>query len=156
MRKQLPSAKETVTVVAARPTADQYLHLREQAGWEAVDLEEARRGLDDSKFSLLAIDDNRVVGCARVIGDGALYFYVQDMLVDADYRGRGIGTRLMQELLAWLRRHAGRGAFIGLMAARDAEPFYRRFGFEARPDGRPGMQLPAGALQDGSDSSPEK
>lgn len=156
MRKQLPSEKETVTVVAARPTADQYLHLREQAGWELVDPENLRRGLSDSKFSVLAIDDNRVVGCARIVGDGALYFYVQDMLVDREYRGRGIGTRLMRELLAWLRQHAGQGAFIGLMAAQDAEAFYRRFGFEERPEGRAGMELPVGALQAGSDSSPEK
>lgn len=156
MRKQLPSAKETVTVVAARPTADQYLHLRQQAGWDPVTLEAARRGLAESIFSLLAVDDNQVIGCARIVGDGALYFYVQDMLVDRDYRGRGIGTRLMQELLVWLRRHAGEGAFIGLMAAKDAPDFYRRFGFEDRPEGRPGMQLHAGALHDGSESSPEK
>lgn len=156
MRKHLPSAKDTVTLVAARPTADQYLHLREQAGWSLVDPEAVRQGLGDSKFSLLAVDDNRVVGCARIVGDGALYFYVQDMLVDQEYRGRGIGTRLMQECLAWLRQHAGRGAFVGLMAAQDAAAFYRRFGFENRPEGRPGMQLRPGALQAGNDSSPEK
>lgn len=156
MRKHLPAAKDTVTLVPARPTADQYLHLRAQAGWDPVSVADIRHGLDQSRFSLLAVDDNRVVGCARIVGDGALYFYIQDMLVDRDYRGRGIGTRLMQELLRWLRQHVGPGAFIGLMAARDAAGFYQQFGFEERPAGRPGMQLPTSMLQDGSDSSPEK
>lgn len=156
MRKHLAAAKDTVTLVAARPTADQYLHLREQAGWDAVSIDAVRHGLDQSRYSLLAVDDNRVVGCARIVGDGALYFYIQDMLVDRDYRGRGIGTLLMQELLGWLRQHVGQGAFIGLMAANGAAEFYRQFGFEERPEGRPGMQLPAARLQVGSDNAPEK
>jgi hypothetical protein len=31
------------------------------------------------------------------------------------------------------------GSFIGLMAAKDVEGFYRRYGFDRRPDDRPGM-----------------
>jgi len=33
------------------------------------------------------------------------------------------------------------GSFIGLMAAKDAEGFYLRYGFERRTDDRPGMFL---------------
>ena len=32
------------------------------------------------------------------------------------------------------------GSFVGLMAAEGARSFYLRYGFEERPNGRPGMQ----------------
>lgn len=156
MRKQLPTADERISLVAARPTADQYLHLREQADWDAVAVEAVSNGLSASLYSILAVDDNRVVGCARIIGDGGLYFYIQDMLVDREYRGQGVGTRLMSALLEWLRSHAGAGAFIGLMSAQDVAGFYESFGFVQRPKGRPGMYLPVRALQSGTISSPVK
>lgn len=41
---------------------------------------------------------------------------------------------------------------MGLMAAEGVEAFYDRFGFERRPEGRPGMYL---SVQDGLRTSDE-
>ncbi len=154
MRKHNANPDQPVTLVATRPTADQYMHLRGQAGWDAVDARAAEAGLSSSLYNLVAVDNNRVVACARIVGDGGLYFYIQDMLVDQEYRGRGIGTQMMQHLLKWLDSHAAEGAFIGLMAARNAASFYARFGFRPRDDDGPGMFLPTAELQSGSEISP--
>lgn len=99
-----------------------------------------------SLFSILAVRENRVVGCARIVGDGGLYFYIQDMIVDEGFRGQGIGSRMMRRLLQWLTTHCGDNAFVGLMAADGTAAFYRRFGFEGRGDGQPGMSMPGRSL----------
>lgn len=156
MRRHDPASNEAVTLIHNRPTADQYLHLRAQTDWEDVSPLAVETAMQASLFSVLAVYQNRIVGCARVVGDGGLYFYVQDMIVDRDFRRQSIGSRMMEEVLNWLRRHARDGAFIGLMAAADTEPFYRRFGFEARSSSGPGMFLKAEDLQAGSSSSPSR
>ncbi len=156
MRQHQALPDQPVTLVETCPTVDQYLHLREQVGWAPVAANEVKGALAASLYSLCAVHDNKVIACARIIGDGGLYFYVQDMIVDSDYRGMGIGTVLMRALLKWLAAHAGEGAFIGLMAAEGAAGFYRKFGFEERPQGRPGMSISQLRLYPGTDTSPSK
>ncbi|MGZ4136175.1 MAG: GNAT family N-acetyltransferase [Actinomycetota bacterium] len=81
------------------------------------------------------------MGVARVVGDGAVYFYIQDVIVEERLRGRGHGRALMDAVMAFIAREATPGAFVGLMAARDAAGFYERYGFEPRGDDRPGMDM---------------
>jgi predicted N-acetyltransferase YhbS len=77
----------------------------------------------------------------RVVGDGGIYLYLQDVIVYAHWRERGLGSQITEALLDRVRRLGGPGSFVGLMAAAGAAPFYERFGFEPRPDDRPGMWL---------------
>lgn len=156
MRRHRAASDEPVTLIQNRPTADQYMHLRAQTNWQPVSTKEVETAMVASLFSILAVSENRVVGCARIVGDGGLYFYVQDMLVDQRMRGRGIGARMMKRLLQWLDRHAGDHAFVGLMAAEGTENFYRGFGFEPRKDGQPGMSLPVHLIHAGKNISPSK
>lgn len=156
MRKRNAASDEIVTLIHNRPTADQYLHLRAQTDWQKTDAADVEAGMANSLFSLLAVCQNKVVGCGRIVGDGGLYFYVQDVIVDEEFRGQRIGTRMMQALLKWLQDNAGKNAFIGLMAASGTEEFYLRFGFEARPGDGPGMSLPYPRLYEGRKISPSK
>ncbi len=101
-------------------------------GWERViNLAVARRSLDNSIYSVVALHRATAVGMGRIVGDGAIYFYIQDVAVLPDHQGRGVGVSIMDDLVEWLRAHAPEKAFIGLFAAAGTEPFYRRFGFEA-------------------------
>jgi len=83
--------------------------------------------------------DGDAVGCGRVVGDGGVYFYVQDVIVLPELQGLGWGARIMDAVMRYLDASAPPGSFIGLMAAKDVEGFYRRYGFDRRPDDRPGM-----------------
>ena len=56
-----------------------------------------------------------------------------------EHQGNGFGARIMDALMRYLERAARPGAFVGLMTAEGVEPFYERYGFERRPDDRPGM-----------------
>jgi spermidine synthase len=69
-----------------------------------------------------------MVGMARVLSDGASDAYIQDVTVLGTYRRRGIGRRLVAELIAYLKEK--KIGWIGLIAEPGSEPLYRRMGFE--------------------------
>ena len=70
----------------------------------------------------------------RIVGDGAMYFYLQDVVVAPHCQGQGIGELVMKELEIYLARTASKGATIGLLSAKGKENFYRRFGYLTRPN----------------------
>lgn len=121
------------------PTVEEYQQLRAAVDWEEVEREAAARGLDNALYSLCLLHQGRVIGCGRIVGDGGIYFYIQDVVVLPEFQGRGFGVMIMDRIMAYIDEHAGRNSFIGLMAAEGVESFYHRYGFKARPEGRPGM-----------------
>ena len=73
-----------------------------------------------------AWDGSKLVGIGNAISDGYLVVYYPHLLVLPDYQGRGIGTRLMQMLMA---RYEGFHQHM-LTADGRALDFYRKCGFE--------------------------
>ncbi len=73
------------------------------------------------------------------MGDGGIYFYIQDVIVLPEFQGQGVGKRIMDSLMEYLEENANSRAFIGLMAAKGTAGFYMRFGFNERPSEGPGM-----------------
>ena len=78
-------------------------------------------------------DDDGQVGFARLITDGATFGWLADVIVDPDWRGAGIGRRMVEGLLAApdlvdIRRV--------MLNTRDAHGVYAALGFAApvRPD----------------------
>jgi GNAT superfamily N-acetyltransferase len=66
-------------------------------------------------------------GFARVVTDRAVFAYLGDVFVLPEHRGRGLGMRLMEAVVAHpdlqgLRRFT--------LATRDAHGLYAKFGFE--------------------------
>lgn len=130
---------QEVRLVEREPTVEEYQRLRRAVGWGAMTDEAVTAGLPRALYSVVLERDGEVVGCGRVVGDGGLYFYVQDIIVLPELRGRGLGARIMGSVMAYLERTARPGAFVGLMAAEGVEGFYEPYGFRRRPDDRPGM-----------------
>ncbi len=129
-----------VLIVERKPTLSEYLALADSVGWSKyVTPETARTALENTLFAVVAEQDGSPVGMGRIVGDGALFFYVQDVLVEPARQGLGLGDLIMKRLMAWLDRSAPDRAFVGLFSARDKGPFYERFGFVAAGPDRPGM-----------------
>jgi ribosomal protein S18 acetylase RimI-like enzyme len=126
-------------IVERQPTVDEYQRLRRAVGWNEMTDEALQVGLPNALYSVVLELDGAAVGCARIVGDGGLYFYLQDVIVLPEHQGRGQGARLMGALMAYLERTARPGAFLGLMAAVGAERFYERYGFRRRGEQQPGM-----------------
>ncbi len=70
----------------------------------------------------------------RVVGDGVMYLYIQDVAVDPDYQGLGIGDVIMTAIENYLSINVIKGATIGLLAAQGKEAFYARYGYIERPN----------------------
>jgi len=121
------------------PTVEEYLMLREAVGWGEKDFESTETGLRNSLYSVCVFIGKEIVGCGRVVGDGGIYFYIQDIIVLPEFQEKGIGKRIMDAVMDYLEAHAHPGAFIGLMAAEGASEFYEQYGFTERAPDRPGM-----------------
>jgi ribosomal protein S18 acetylase RimI-like enzyme len=126
-------------LVERTPTVEQYLRLRASVGWRHLDESMAATALANSLYVVCVLHDNKVIGCGRIVGDGGVFFYVQDVAILPDFQGKGLGKRLMTALMHYIASHAHPGATIGLMAAPGAAGFYTQFGFEVCPPDRPGM-----------------
>lgn len=117
----------------------EYQALRRAVGWPAVDPEAVRIGLARDLYTVVAERGGATIGCGRIVGDGGIYFYLQDVIVVPEFQGQRIGEALMARLMAYLAAHARENSFVGLMAAAGVEAFYEKYGFTRRPDNRPGM-----------------
>lgn len=126
-------------LVERDPTVEEYQRLRRAVGWGETTDEGIAAGLPNGLFAVVLEHHDEVVACGRVVGDGGLYFYVQDVIVLPGFQGLGLGGRIMGAVMGYLERTARPGAFVGLMAAEGVEAFYERYGFRRRPDDRPGM-----------------
>lgn len=98
-----------------------------------------KMALENDLFSIIIFDGNLPVGMGRVIGDGGIYFYIQDIIVHPEYQKSGIGKLIMERIEAFLSKSAPKNAFIGLMAAEGVKEFYHKFGYKERPENGPGM-----------------
>jgi GNAT superfamily N-acetyltransferase len=77
---------------------------------------------------------------SRVIGDGQQFFYVMDVAVHPAHQGRGIGTALMNEIVACcIQRVAPPKALVSLFTSPNRGSFYERFGFRGPETGLYGM-----------------
>ncbi|MBD3636953.1 MAG: GNAT family N-acetyltransferase [Crocinitomicaceae bacterium] len=108
-------------------------------GWDQLADETVKRGLSHSLFCVCAHIKEDIVGMGRVIGDAGIYYYIQDVIVDPTHKNKGIGAKIMSEIETYLSENAPNNAFIGLMAAENVSEFYTKFGYQRRPDTRPGM-----------------
>jgi len=136
---QSSGGESALRLVARAPTGPEYARLRAAVGWRPIADEAARRGLEAALYSVCLVDGEAVVGCGRVVGDGGVYFYLQDVIVLEPYQGRGWGRAITRALLEYVDKVAPANAFVGLMAASGVAPFYEPFGFAVRPQDRPGM-----------------
>ena len=81
---------------------------------------------DPASLHLLAISEvHGPVGTGRLLPDG----HIGRMAVDRTMRGRGIGSALLEQLIAHARKTGHEAALLNAQCS--AEGFYARFGFRA-------------------------
>lgn len=108
--------------------------LRRSVGWEEHREDDIRQALENTRYIVVAKNrKNEIVGMARVIGDIGMYYYIQDVIVLPEYQGMGIGMAMMDRVMEYIMANERPGMFIGLMAAKGKEDFYKRYGFVERP-----------------------
>lgn len=127
--------------------ADQQMALYLQAGWvDANDDPADLRALVAGSFLVAAAFDSQgmLCGMGRIISDGSSDCYIQDVVVRADVRGRGVGSRIVSLLADEARSRGLR--WIGLVAAPGTTPFYESLGFRPMKDHVPMLLSISGPL----------
>lgn len=121
------------------PSVAEYQSLRNSTGWAGLSDEVVEKGMQGSLFSVCFLVGGKIAGAGRIVGDGAIYFYIQDVIVLPEYQKTGLGHMIMEELEEWLHENTFQHSFIGLMAAEGVKGFYTSFGYSERGDSKPGM-----------------
>ena len=117
----------------------EYQHLRATTGWAMFPDEIVESALKNDLYSVSVLCGNEAAGIGRVIGDGGIYFYIQDVIVAPKYQGLGLGDVIMQHIEKYIFAHANNNSFIGLMAAQGVSKFYEKYGYKKRGAEQPGM-----------------
>jgi N-acetylglutamate synthase-like GNAT family acetyltransferase len=128
------------------PTWQEYVQLFSSTGWMPelrISEDELKKVLDNTFnnacYWITAYQNERIVGCGRLLSDGALYALICDLIVMSDHKNKGVGGMILQQLVkkcqeADIKR-------VWLFAAPDKAKFYEKYGFSIRPNKAPGMQL---------------
>lgn len=114
------------------PQTQEFGDLRSLIGWNNPSSSELENSINSSLFWVTVYHKADLIGTGRVVGDGAMYFYVQDVIVHPDFQGLGLGNRIMEQIEDYLKRTCKQGATIGLFAAQGKEEFYKQFGYSLR------------------------
>ena len=97
-------------------------------GWQhrVADAERFRKMMGATTRAVVALEGERVVGFARALCDEVSNGYISMVAVARDRRGRGIGRRLIEQLIdddpciTWVLR-----------AGRDSRAFWEKLGFKS-------------------------
>ena len=122
---------------------DVYLSLRKAVNWKELSREQAEKALKNSMYILTAYENDEPIGMGRIVGDGAVICYVQDLIVIPEKQSDGIGGMILNRLKKFVAQEGipGTTMMFDLMCAKGRENFYEKHGFIARPtkDLGPGM-----------------
>ena len=134
-------------------TPQEYLQMEHLVLEEMTTEEQAKRAISRQLYSVSAYEEENLVGIARLVGDGAIYWYVQDVWVLPAYQRKGIGSAMVRMLIRHVKQSSlpGTNVSLCLMCAKGKEGFYEKLGFAQRPHAweGAGMEMELEIQEDG-------
>jgi GNAT superfamily N-acetyltransferase len=103
------------------------MKLKDAAGWNQTEADWRRLIKLEPNGCFAAIEDDRLVGTTTTTTYQDDLAWIGMVLVDPQYRRRGIATRLMETALTYLNEKV---AVIKLDSTADGRPVYEKFGFK--------------------------
>jgi GNAT superfamily N-acetyltransferase len=130
-----------VAIIERLPTPEELQRLLRAVGWSSDDrTERTEKSLAGAQCGVVAVAGAGVVGSGMVLGDGVTCAYLKDIVVHPDWQSRGIGTRIVEALLAILRRSSPEDILVTLFTGQHLAELYERCGFSG-PEQLYGMSL---------------
>ena len=122
---------------------DTYLYLRQQVNWKALTYNQANRAIKNSMYIMTVYEADKPIAMGRIVGDGAVVSYIQDLIVIPSAQGQKIGSKLLEKLIEYVESITEEGTemMLCLMCAKGRENFYKHHNFIERPTNNlgPGM-----------------
>lgn len=115
-------------------TYQDYVSLRSTVGWNNFAEEQVSRSISNSVYSVTVINNREAIAMGRLIGDG-IYYLIVDIVVKPEFQGRGIGSKVIDMLLAYVDKGTpiGGRSSVQLIAEKGKENFYVKKGFKLIP-----------------------
>ncbi|QTC42845.1 GNAT family N-acetyltransferase [Bacillus sp. V3] len=102
------------------------MRLYRQADWWEEREETQIKKVLNGGIAVGAWNDNELIGFARAVSDGEFRAYIEDVVMNEEYRKTGIGTMMVSRLLDELT-HID---IISLFCEKDLIPFYEKNNFK--------------------------
>lgn len=114
---------------------DVYMELRRSVNWKELSEVQADMALKKSIVTICAYDKDIPVGMGRIVGDGVVIDYIQDLIVRPEYQNLGVGRLIIERLIEYVKTTKLKDTeiMLCLMCAKGREEFYKKFDFIARP-----------------------
>ena len=107
-------------------SAEKIASLREAVGWNRME-SELRNPLMISYIHIAAYEEDELIGYIDSISNGVTDAYIQDLMVHPKYQGKGIGTELMNQMIACIKeKHI---YMVSVIFEEERKSFYEKFGF---------------------------
>lgn len=115
-------------------TVEEYVYLRSSVGWDNFAREQIESCVRNSLYSVTVLEGDQTIAMGRLVGDG-LYYMIVDIVVEPGHQKRGIGSRIMDLMLAYVEEHTPSGgrSSVQLIAEKGKEGFYLGKGFKLIP-----------------------
>jgi ribosomal protein S18 acetylase RimI-like enzyme len=102
-------------------------------GWGVNQVEKLEESLKLSWGWITAYDDsNNLIGFVQILSDGIKHAYILRLLVHKKYQGKGIGTKIMSNLMELLKEN---NLSPVLLTKPSEEAFYEKFGLSRSNSG---------------------
>ena len=113
---------------------EDYCKLRESVEWLPYSKEQTQKALDNSIYTVIAVDNNHTIGMGRLIGDG-VYYLIADIVVHPNYQKQGVGSKIVNMIIEYVEKATpiGGRSSIQLIAVKGKEAFYEKMGFKIIP-----------------------
>ena len=125
----MSDAADPYHVIHETPSVETYRTLRARAGLSEKSADAAARGLPGSLFAVQILHQGQAIGMGRVVGDGGCHYLVVDIAVLPDHQGKGLGKRIMREIMTFIEAEVPETAYVSLIADGPAKDLYAQFGF---------------------------
>jgi ribosomal protein S18 acetylase RimI-like enzyme len=127
----MPIEIDQLRLIERLPTSQEFNGLLDAVGWrDYFNFEASSKALQNSLYGVVVKDNGAVIGMGRIVGDRAINFYIQDVVVAPDYQGKSIGTMIVTKMMDYVQQHAPNNAYIGLFSVETAKDLYKKFGFK--------------------------
>ena len=134
MSKDLPASFSIKIIDSA--SRQELIRLYKEAGWWELSYEKnldfLNHIVEDSALFAGAFFKKKLIGMGRALSDLASDAYIQDVTVLKEFRGQGIGRKIIEALIKELKKK--NVDWIGLIAEPGTASFYTEIGFDILKD----------------------
>ncbi|WP_276357683.1 GNAT family N-acetyltransferase [Cohnella caldifontis] len=105
--------------------SDDVIDFLSKSYWANTRPHERTKKAIENSYCIGVFHEDKQVGFARVVTDWATFFYLCDVYIEEEHRGKGIGKKLIDSIM----NLAELEGLMGLLGTKDAHGLYEKYGF---------------------------